>query len=94
MASQADTDNTTWPLPFSPQAWEQTPPAVQDHLRELHNQLQQLQHQLDTLQRRRAKTATTSRKPPSSDTAFTNPTQRTSSGTRGARKGHRGAGVT
>ena len=81
-------------FPFSSSEWEQTPPAVQDHLRELQHQLQQLQHQLDTLQGRLDKPSQTSSKPPSSDSPFTKPTQRTSSGKRGARKGHPGAGVT
>jgi transposase len=60
----------------------------------LHNQLQQLQHQMETLQGRLDKTSKTSSKPPSSDSPFTKPTRRTSSGIRGARKGHRGSGMT
>jgi transposase len=97
-SSQADTDNPTWPLPFSPQEWDQTPLTVQDHLRELRNQLQQLEHhnhhlqqQVETLQGRLDKTSS---KPPSSDSPFTKPTRRPSSGKRGARKGHPGAGAT
>lgn len=93
-SSPADTDNTTWPFPFSPREWEQTPPAVQDHLRALHNQLQQIQHQLDTLQARLDKTSKTSSKPPSSDSPFTKPARRATVDKRGARKGHPGAGVT
>jgi transposase len=93
-SSQADTDNTTWPFPFSPREWEHTPPAVQDHLRALHTQLQQIQHQLNTLQARLVKTSKTSSKPPSSDSPFTKPTRRTTAGKRGARQGHPGSGVT
>ena len=57
MASHADTNYTTWPFPFAPQAWEQTPDAVQAHVLTLHTQLhelqqQQLQHQVDTRQGR------------------------------------------
>ena len=99
-SSQADTDNSTWPFPFAPQEWDQTPLTVQDHLRELRNQLQQLEHhnhhlqqQVETLQGRLDKTSKTSSKPPSSDSPFTKPTRRPSSGTRGARKGHPGAGA-
>ena len=101
MAAQADTDNTTWPFPFSPQAWAQTPDAVQAHVLTLQTQLHalqqqhhQLQHQVDTLQGRLDKTSTTSRKPPSSDSPFTKPTRRPSSSKRGARKGHPGVGAT
>ena len=101
MAAQADTDNTTWPFPFSPQAWEQTPDAVQAHVLTLQTQLhalqqqhRQLQHQVDTLQGRLDKTSKTSSKPPSSDSPFTKPTLRPSSSKRGARKGHPGAGAT
>ena len=92
--SQAHTNDTTWPFPFSPREWEHTPPAVQDHLQALHTQLQQIQHQLDTLQGRLDKTSKTSSKPPSSDSPFTKPTRRTTAGQRGARKGHPGSGVT
>ena len=101
MASQADTDNTTWPFPFSPQAWEQTPDTVQAHLLTLQTQLHalqqqhhQLQHQVNTLQGRLDKTSKTSSKPPSSDSPFTKPTLRPSASKRGARKGHPGAGAT
>ena len=101
MASQADTDNTPWPFPLSLQAWEQTPDAVQAHVLMLQTQLhalqqqhRQLQHQVDTLQGRLDKTSKTSSKPPSSDSPFTKPTLRPSSSTRGARKGHPGAGAT
>jgi transposase len=101
MASQADTDNTTWPFPFSPQAWEQTPDTVQAHMLTLQTQLHalqqqhhQLQHQVNTLQGRLDKTSKTSSKPPSSDSPFTKPTLRPSSSKRGARKGHPGAGAT
>jgi transposase len=101
MAAQADTDNTTWPFPFSPQAWEQTPDAVQAHVLTLQTQLHalqqqhhQLQHQVDTLQGRLDKTSKTSSKPPSSDSPFTKPTRRPSSSKRGARQGHPGVGAT
>src|SRR5437867_1578306 len=96
------TDGTpTWSFPFSHTEWDHTPDAVQAHVLTLQTQLDalqqqhhQLQQQLDTLQGRLDKTSKTSSKPPSSDSPFTKPTQRTSSGKRGARKGHPGAGVT
>jgi transposase len=101
MAAQADTDNTTWPFSFSPQAWEQTPDAVQAHgltlptqLHALQQQHRQLQHQVDTLPGQREQTSKTSSKPPSSDAPFTKPALRPSASKRGARQGHPGGGAT
>jgi transposase len=76
--------------------WALTPPAVQDDIPRLHQQIQQLQQQVDTLQGRVTKTSQTSNKPPSSDSPFDKPKrqQRQSSGKRGGRKGHPGKGPT
>ena len=101
MGSFSTEGTPTWRFPFSHTEWDQTPDAVQAHVLTLHTQLyelqqqhHQLQQQVDTLQGRLDKTSQTSRKPPSSDSPFTKPTRRPSSGKRGARKGHLGSGVT
>jgi len=76
--------------------WELTPPAVQDDIQSLHQQIKQLQPHVETLQGRVEKTSQTSSKPPSSDSPFDKPkrTQRQSSGKRGGRQGHSGTGPT
>jgi transposase len=101
MTCSPPADTVPWPFPFSQTAWDQTPGAVQNHLLELSTQLsalqqqqQQLQKQVDALQGRLDKTSKTSSKPPSSDSPFTKPTRRPSSGKRGARQGHPGSGAT
>ena len=102
MMDASSTDgNPTWCFPFSQTEWDQTPGAVQAHVLTLHTQLHalqqqhhQLQQQVDTLQGRLNTTSKTSSKPPSSDSPFTKPTRRPSSGKRGARKGHPGSGTT
>ncbi len=102
MMGSSSTDGTpTWRFPFSHTEWDHTPDAVQAPVLTLHTQLyalQQQQHQrqqqVDTLQGRLDQTSKTSRKPPSSDSPFTKPTRRPSSGKRGARQGHPGSGVT
>jgi transposase len=99
-----DSSNTdappTWSFPFSHTEWDHTPGAVQAHLLTLQTQLHalqqqqhQLQQQVDTLQGRLDNTSQTSSKPPSSDSPFPKPTRRSSSGKRGARKGHPGSGA-
>jgi len=95
-SSPAHTDSILWALPFCPMDWELTPPAVQDDLQSLHQQIKQLQTQVETLQGRVEKTSQTSSKPPSSDAPFDKPKrkQRQSSGKRGGQKGHPGTGPT
>jgi len=95
-SSQAPPDSILWALPFCHMDWELTPPAVQDDSQRLHQQIKQLQQQVDTLQGRGEKTSQTSSKPPSSDSPFDKPKrpQRQSSGKRGGRKGHPGKGPT
>lgn len=99
MIASAPAENSTWDFPFSPTEWAQTPGAVQVHLLALHTQLQdlqqqhqQLQLQVDQLQGRLHQSSTTSSKPPSSDSPFKKRTRRSSSGKRGAKKGHAGSG--
>ena len=59
-----------WPFPFTPQDWEQTPPAVQAYLRTVRDALGQLQERVDTLEARLQQNATTSHRPPSSDSPY------------------------
>ena len=95
-SSQAHTDSILWALPFCPMDWELTPPAVQNDLQSLHQQITQLEKQVETLQGRVEKTSQTSSKPPSSDSPFDKPKRppRQSSGKRGGRLGHPGKGPT
>lgn len=100
-SSQADSNNTMWPFPFPEEDWHQTPPSVQHYVMALQQQLgdltqqvDQLQKQVELLQGRMDKTSQTSSKPPSSDSPFTKPKRRKSSGKRGAKKGHPGSGPT
>jgi transposase len=76
--------------------WELTPPAVQEYIQSRHQQIKQLQQQVDPLQGRVTKTSQTSRKPPSSDAPFDKPKRprRQSAGKRGGQKGHPGKGLT
>jgi hypothetical protein len=49
-SSQAHTDSLLWALPFCQMAWDLTPPAVQEYVQSLHQQIKQLQKQVETLQ--------------------------------------------
>ena len=82
------------PEPLSQTDWQQTPPAVQTYLLNLHQRLAQLQQQIEQLQERSKRTSKTSDKPPSSDSPFQRPTssQGKPAGKRGARHGHPGSG--
>ena len=95
-ASQPHTDSILWALPVCQMDWERTPPAVQDYIQSLRQQIKQLEEQVETLQGQVAKTSQTSSKPPSSDSPFNKPKRdrRPSSGKRGGQKGHRGQGPT
>jgi transposase len=76
--------------------WERTPPAVRDYIDNLHQQIKDLEKQVETLQGQVAKTSQTSSKSPSSDSPFNKPKRHRppSSGKRGGQKGHRGKGPT
>ena len=52
MEPLSEPTNTVWPFPFTPQDWEQTPPAVQAYLRTLRDELGQLQERVETLEAR------------------------------------------
>ena len=94
--SQAHTDSILRALPFCQMAWEVTPPAVQDYIRELQKRVNDLQNQVEALQGRLDQNSQTSSKPPSSDSPFKKVKRkpRKSGGKRGAQKGHRGTGPT
>jgi transposase len=95
-SSQSHTDSILWVLPVCQMDWERTPPAVRDYIDSLHQQIKELEKQVDTLQGQVGKTSQTSSKPPSLDSPFNKPkrNRRPSSGKRGGQKGHRGKGPT
>ena len=51
---------TLWPFPFTPQDWEQTPPAVQAYLRTVRDEVEQLHDRVETLEARLKQNSTTS----------------------------------
>ena len=71
--------NTGWPFPFTPQDWEQTPPAVQAYLHSMHDALGQLQDCVETLEARLKQNSTTSSQPPSADSPYKKPRRHTTS---------------
>ena len=93
MALLPEPVNTSWPFPFPPQDWEQTPPAVQAYLRTVRDELYQLQDHVKTLEARLTQNSTTSSRPPSSDSPYKKPRRRTTSTTprkAGGKPGHPG----
>jgi hypothetical protein len=52
MASPSAPVNPVWPLPFGPEDWEHTPPAVQAYVHTLHYELTQLRARVDALDAR------------------------------------------
>jgi transposase len=86
---------TGWPFPFTPQDWEATPAAVQAYVRAMRDEMRQLQARVDTLEARLAQTATTSHRPPSSDSPYKKQRQRPTATTprkAGGKPGHPGHG--
>jgi transposase len=71
--------NTGWPFPFTPQEWEQTPPAVQAYLHTMHDALGQLHDRVETLEARLKQNSTTSSQPPSADSPYKKPRRHTTS---------------
>src|SRR5262244_1821971 len=85
--------HTGWPFPFTPQDWEQTPPAVQAYLRAMRDELGQLQDRVATLEARLTQHSTTSHRPPSLDSPYKKPRQRPTATTpwkAGGKPGHPG----
>jgi transposase len=93
MEPRSEPTNTVWPFPFTPQDWEQTPPAVQAYLRTVRDALGQLQERVETLEVRLTQNSTTTSRPPSSDSPYKKPRQRTTATTprkAGGKPGHQG----
>ena len=93
MEPRSEPTNTVWPFPFTPQDWEQTPPAVQAYLRTVCDELGQLHERVETLEARLQQNSTTSHRPPSSDNPYKKPRQRTTATTprkAGGKPGHAG----
>src|SRR5262245_973381 len=83
--------HTAWPFPLTPQDWEHTPPAVQAYVHTLHDELTQLREHVEALQARLHANSTTSHRPPSSDSPYKKPRQRTiTSRKAGWKPGHPG----
>jgi transposase len=93
MDPRSEAAHPGWPFPFTPQEWEQTPPAVQAYLHTVHDALGQLQGRVATLEARLTQNSTTSSRPPSSDSPYTKRRQRTHATTprkAGGKPGHPG----
>lgn len=85
--------HTSWPFPFVPQDWEHTPATVQSYVRSLHDELTQLRARVEALEARLTQNSTTSHRPPSSDSPYKKPRQRTPAAPRrkaGGKPGHPG----
>jgi transposase len=93
MELRPESANTVWPFPFTPQDWEQTPPAVQAYLRTVRDALGQLHDRVETLEARLKQNSTTSSQPPSADSPYKKPRRRMTSTTprkAGGKPGHQG----
>src|SRR5262245_30585094 len=93
MEPRSEPAHTGWPFLFTPQDWEQTPPAVRAYLHTVHDALGQLQARVDTLEARLKQNSTTSSRPPSSDSPYKKARQRTNATPRrkaGGKPGHPG----
>jgi transposase len=93
MEPRSEPTNTVWSFPFTPQDWEQTPPAVQAYVRTLSDEVTQLHDRVETLEARLTQNSTTSSKPPSSDSPYKKPQRHAPSTTprkAGGRPGHPG----
>jgi transposase len=93
MELRSEPAHTVWPFPFTPQDWEQTPPAVQAYLRTVRDELGQFQARVETLEARLTQNSTTSSRPPSSDSPYKKPRQRPTATTprkAGGKPGHPG----
>ena len=93
MEPRSEPANAVWPFPFTPQDWEQTPPAVQAYVRTLSDEVAQLHDRVETLEARLTQNSTTSSKPPSSDSPYKKPQRHAPSTTprkAGGKPGHPG----
>jgi transposase len=81
----------SWPFPFLPQDWEHTPAAVPAYVHTLQNDLTQLRERVEALEARLTQNATTSHRPPSSDSPYKKPRQRPATPQKaGGKPGHPG----
>ena len=60
MEPLSEPTNTVWPFPFTPQDWEQTPPAVQAYVHTLRDEVTQLHDRVETLRLGSQQNSTTS----------------------------------
>src|SRR5262244_1566955 len=93
MEPRSEPTNPLWSFPFTPQDWEQTPPAVQAYVRTLSDEVAQLHDRVETLEARLTQNSTTSSKPPSSDSPYKKPQRHAPSTTprkAGGKPGHPG----
>jgi transposase len=93
MEPRSEPTNTLWSFPFTPQDWEQTPPAVQAYVRTLSDEVAQLHDRVETLEARLRQNSTTSSRPPSSDSPYKKPQRHAPSTTprkAGGKPGHPG----
>src|SRR5262245_17516082 len=93
MAPLSASMSTAWPFPFVPQDWEHTPAAVQAYVHTLHDELTRLRECVGALEARLKADSTTSHRPPSSDSPYKKPRQRTNATTprkAGGKPGHAG----
>jgi hypothetical protein len=63
MEPRSEPAHTAWPLPFTSQDGEQTPPTVQAYLRTMRGELGQLQERVETLEARLTQHSTTACRP-------------------------------
>ena len=95
MALRSAPPNTVWSFPFTPQDWEHTPscgPGLSPHPT-LRAELPQLHERVEALEARLTQNSTTSHRPPSSDSPYKKPRQRTTATTpqkAGGNAGHPG----
>ena len=85
--------SAAWPFPFVPQDWEHTPTAVQAYVHTLQDELTQLRERVEALEARLKQNSTTSHRPPSSDSPYKKPGQRTTAAPprkAGGKPGHPG----
>ena len=75
MEQRSEPTNTIWPFPFTPQDWEQTPPAVQAYLHSVCDALGQIEARVEILEARLTQNSTTSHQSPSSDSPYKRPRQ-------------------
>src|SRR5499425_3275477 len=93
MEPLSEPTNTVWSFPFTPQDWEQTPPAVKAYVRTVRDEVAQLQNRVETLETRLQQNSTTSSRPPSSDSPYKKPRRCTAPTTprkAGGKPGHLG----